>query len=147
MKYLKRLRARHWAWLHFLAVIGVGWPLFMIFTPPELIAGVLHPAILAIAMIVSLVGTLIAMFGYFASQQQDKLGVIGVSIELSGLILSILGPGAYFVTRIYMLFLPETAGVLSSPLFFSYALCAVYLYRFVIVLPRFRFEATDPSKE
>lgn len=147
MNYVKRLKARHWAWLQFLFVTGIVWPTFMLFSTPELIVGVLHPAILAIAMIVSFVGTIVSMFGYVASQQLGKLGVIGVSVELSGLILSILGPAAYFITRIYMLFLPETAGVLSSPLFFSYAICAVYLYRFVIVVPRFRFEAHDPNKE
>lgn len=147
MEYLKRLKARHWAWLHFLAIIGVAWPVFMLVTPPELIVGVLNPSILAIAMFVSLLGSLTAMAGYFASQQQEKIGVIGVSIELSGLILSVIGAGSYFVTRVYMLFLPETAGELTSTLFFAYALCAVYLYRFVIIVPRFRFEAQDPSKD
>lgn len=147
MKYFKRLRARHWAWLHFLVSIGIAWPLFMMLTPPELIAGALNPAILAIAMGVSLVGTVIAGYGYFASQQLDKLGVIGVSIELSGLILSFIGPSAYLVIRLYLLNQPDTLGLLTSPLFFAYSLCAVYLYRFVIVIPRFRFEAQDPSKE
>lgn len=148
MNYLKRLRARHWAWMNFLASIGIAWPLFMLLTPPELIAGALNPAVLAISMIVSLVGTGVALFGYFASQQRGKLGVIGVSIELSGLILSFIGPAAYLLIRLYLLTQPaDPPNILSSPLFFAYSLCAVYLYRFVIVIPRFRFEARDPNKE
>lgn len=146
MKYLKRLKSRHWAWIHFKVATGVLWPLYMILTPPELLAGVVSPAIMTLCMVVSIIGTLASVVGYFFSQQLGKLGVIGVSIELSGLTLAVIGPGAYLLTRVYMLFLPEYGG-LSSGLLFAYALCAVYLYRFIILIPRFRFEAQDPSKE
>lgn len=147
MKYLKRLKLRHWAWLHFLTIIGIAWPSFMLVTPPEVISDAVHPAILTVAYLVSLFGSIVAFIGYFASQQLDKIGVIGVSLELSGLVLSVVGPATYLFVRLYLLTLPDATGLLNSPLFFSYALCAVYLYRFIIVVPRFRFEARDPSKE
>ena len=72
-KYFSRLRARNWAWLHFLAAVGIAWPIYMIVAPPQIISWVLDSITLDIAMTVSLIGTVIAMFGYFASQQLEKL--------------------------------------------------------------------------
>lgn len=146
MGYLRRLRGRHWAWIHFLLAVGVAWPLFVIFSPPEFIIGFLDPIVLTVSMWVALIGTLTTIWGYASSQQEGRIGVIGISIELAGLILAIVGPASYAVTRIFILLSPESVG-LSSGLFFSYALFAVFLYRLVVVVPRFRFEARDPAKE
>lgn len=145
-KYFKRMRARHWAWMSFLFFSGVAWPTFMLLTPPELVTDILDPTVLFAAMVISLIGTLVTMFGYFASQQVGKLGVIGVSLELSGLSLSVLGPAAYLITRVYEWFTPDSDG-LTSAVLFTCSVLAVYIYRFVIVIPRFRFEAHDPNKE
>jgi len=146
MKYIKRLRARHWAWLNFLCIVGLIWPIFMLVAPPVQITEVISPVIYEVIMGLSFFGTCLAMFGYFASQQVGRIGVIGVSLELAGLILSSLGPAALLLTRIFLLFEPHFEP-LSTVLFYDWAVCAIFLYRFVIVIPRFRFEAHDPTKE
>jgi len=146
VKYFRRLRARHWAWLNFLAIVGIAWPTFMLVAPPAQITEVIDPVIYSVIMGLSLAGTILAMFGYFASQQVGSLGVIGISLELAGLILAFIGPAALFVTRVFLLFEPHLEP-LSTVLFYDWAVCAIFLYRFVIVIPRFRFEAHDPAKE
>lgn len=145
MNYLKRLRAKNWAWLNFKFSVGVLWPLYMIFATPETLISAVDATILTVCMALSLLGNLASIVGYIFSMQPGKIGVIGVSIELSGVILAILGPGAYLLTRLSLLFDPAFG--LTTGIFFAYSLCAVYLYRLIVLVPRFRFEAHDPSKE
>lgn len=147
MSYFKRLRARHWAWALVLAIVGIWWPLFIITTPPEFIQITADPGILVVCMAVAMFGTIIKIGGYFASQMPGKTGVIGVSVELAGLILASVGPVSYLVISGAAFLSPETAIGINSAFIFACALCAVYLYRAIIIVPRFIFEAHDPAKD
>lgn len=132
--------------MQFLAVIGIGWPIFVIVGPPEFISGFLDPIVLTVCMWVCMIGSITALWGYASSQCGGKLGVIGVSIELAGLILAIVGPLSYVVTRIFLLLSPESIG-LTTTMIFAYAILSIFIYRLATVIPRFRLEAYDPTKE
>lgn len=148
MKNLTRLRARHWAWVLVLVIIGVWWPAFIVSTPPEFLQQAVDAGVLNFCMIVALIGTVIKIFGYLGSQMPGKTGVIGVSVELAGLILASVGPVSYLVISIYSFSRPDVVELtFGSAFIFACALCAVYLYRAIIIVPRFIFEAHDSAKD
>lgn len=147
MNYLKRLRARHWAWASVLAIAAVWWPLFVITSPPEFLQQSLDPGILVFCMVVALIGGIIKISGYLASQMPGKLGVVGVSVELAGLILASVGPVSYLVISVYGFWMPEIVINFSSAFILACAICAMFLYRAIIIVPRFIFEAHDTAKD
>lgn len=149
MSYLKRLRARHYAWASVLAVAGVWWPLFIITTPPEFLQVSVNPGILNFCMAVACFGAFVKIGGYLASQMPDKAGVIGVSVELAGLILAVVGPLSYILIS-FSASINDTVGSVGFPnsgTIFAAAVCLIYLYRAIIIVPRFIFEAHDSAKD
>jgi hypothetical protein len=147
MKIFNRIRARHWAWVFVLAIIGIWWPAFIISAPPEFLQIVVDPGILNFCMIVALVGTIIKISGYLGSQMPGKAGVIGVSVELAGLILASVGPVSYLIISVYSFAQPHVELSFGSAFIFACALCGVYLYRAIVIVPRFIFEAHDSAKD
>jgi hypothetical protein len=147
MNYFKRLRARHWAWASVLAVAAVWWPLFIISTPPDFIQTSIDPGILIFCMVVATVGGVIKILGYLASQLSGRVGVIGVSVELAGLCLSAVGPAAYLVISLYGIWAPDVSVEINSGFILAVAVLTMYLYRAIIIIPRFIFEAHDEAKD
>lgn len=149
MNYLRKLRARHFAWVAVLAIVGIWWPLFILTNPPEFLIQTTadNIGVINFAMIVSLIGSCIKICGYLGSQMPGKVGVIGVSIELAGLILASVGPVSYLVVSVYGFLAPHSDLTFGSAFIFACALCAVYLYRAFVVVPRFLFEAHDSAKD
>lgn len=145
MNFFSRIKVRHWAWINFLFATGIGLPLSTLVNPNWIFRADIEHVILIAAMAVSILGTITTILGYLMSQQRGKAGTIGVSIELSGLCLSVLAPATYLLVQVASFFSPHHLSL--GGLIFCYALCAVYLYRFTIVVPRFRFEAHTPSEE
>lgn len=148
MNYFKMLRARHWAWVLVLAIVGIWWPAFILTMPPEFVQQTVNPGVLNVCMVVALFGTIVKIFGFLASQLPDRLGVIGVSVELAGLILASIGPASYVVISAAAAYENSTETVFpNSGFIFAIALCAVFLYRAIIIVPRFFFEAHDSAKD
>lgn len=145
--FFRRLSPRHWAWAHVLAVVGIWWPLFVIFTPPEFLQNNVDPILLLICMWIATFGSALKIGGFLSSQQPGRLGVIGVSVELVGLILSVLGPIAYIFSYLYVLLATDTDLAFGSGLILAYGVLSIYLYRAIILVPRFLKEAHDPAKE
>lgn len=144
--FFKRLKLRHWAWIHVLAAAGIWWPLHIIFTTPEFLSRNVDDFVLHICMWTAVFGAVVKITGFAMSQQPGKTGVLGVSVELAGLILASIGPVAYLGAYGYLLITGADLNF-SSAFIFAYAMCAVYLYRAIILVPRFRREAHDPAKE
>lgn len=147
MKYLKLIRARDWAWTSVLAITGIWWPLFIVTSPPDFIQVSVNPAILVICMVVATFGAAVKIFGYLGTRMPGKVGVVSVSIELAGLILATLAPVSYVVASIAGFLDPSTPINFSSAFILACAILAMYAYRAIIVIPRFRLEAHDPNKE
>lgn len=143
--FFSRLRLRHGAWCLIIAVIGVWWPLYVLVTPPTFIQGNVDPVIMTICMIVAVTGGFLSILGYLSSQQSEKVGVIGVSIELVGVILAAVGPVSYIASFVSAL---SSGNVnFGSALILAVGAFCIHLYRSVIIVPRFRLEAYDPTKE
>lgn len=147
MKQLKVLRARHWAWATFLAIAGIWWPAFIMSTPPEFLVQAINPGVINVCMTVALIGAVIKILGYLASQLPGRTGVIGVSVELAGLIMAFVGPASYIGVSLVEITSPNASISINSGFIFAFALCVVFVFRAIIIVPRFLFEAHDPSKE
>jgi len=146
MKNLKRLRVRHYAWSVVLGIAGIWWPLFIIASPPEsFVQGRVDTLILNICMSVAVVGSATKILGYLASQFPGRVGVLGVSVELVGLILAAVGPFAYIASSLALI--ADGEARFNSAVIFAIAILAMYLYRAIIIVPRFFFEAHDTAKD
>lgn len=145
--FFQRLRARHYSWATVLAIVGIWWPTYIIFTPPEFIReGPVDFNFLTIAMLVGVLGSGTKISGYLASQQTGKLGVLGVSVELVGLVLAAVAPFAYLAVT-GAVAISEGRDFLNSASILAIAIMAMYAHRAVIIVPRFLREAHDESKE
>jgi hypothetical protein len=146
--FFKRLRARHYAWATVLAIVGIWWPAFILATPPEFIReGRVDLLVLNVCMAVGLIGGITKISGFLASQQPGRVGVLGVSVELTGLILAFVGPFAYLSTSISVSAYTPERPLVNSAVILAIAIMAMYTYRAIILVPRFRREAHDSSKE
>lgn len=145
-KFFKRLRPRHWAWASVLVCAGIWWPTYILVSPPPFLKGNVDPVILSICMVIAIFGAALEIFGYLASQQPGRLGVLGVSVELIGLILASVGPVAYLVSYSYLLWQGSGDVNFGSAFILAVTITVLYSYRAVIVVPRFRSEAHDPAK-
>lgn len=144
--HFKKLSIRNLAWIHFKLALGVAWPIvFMIFPPTGPIVELERP-LLNLWMSLTIFGTITSLVGYIMSLYEGKPGVLGVSIELAGLSLFSLGPLLYFLVQVYLAATGEFE-LRAALCVFAYAMCSVIIYRFVMVLPRFRQEARDSEKE
>lgn len=149
MNFFKNLKARHWTWAVVLAILGIWWPAFIITSPPEFVTDSLsNPGILNFCMSVAIFGTITKIIGYLASQVPGKPGVIGVSVELAGLILSTVGPISYLLVNLNALITDTPTLVFPNSAFIlAIAVLVIYIYRAIIIVPRFFFEANDSAKD
>ena len=145
--FFRALNPRHWAWVHVIIAAGIWWPAFLLSSPPEFLEWNLDHTVLALSMGTAILGAVLMVFGFLCSQQTGKPGVLGVSIELVGIILASVGPVVYLVAYTYLLILDADDVNFGSAFVLAYTICALYLYRATIVVPRFRKEAHDDSKE
>jgi hypothetical protein len=143
--FLSHLNIQHWAWIHFKLSLGVTWAGLMLTSTPETISSSFSPEFIPLWTVPTIVGAVVSIFGMMMyAQPPSKVKVIGVSIELAGLCLFAIGPFVYFLTRIALLETSSQGGPLAA---FSYSMLAVLLFRFIVVVPRFWFEAHDPRKD
>jgi len=147
MNYIKNLKVRHVAWAFVLGIVSVWWPSFVIATPPDFLQENIDPVVLIVCMVVALIGGIVKIFGYLASQMPGKVGTLGVSVELVGLILAAVGPLSYIAVSLYGFWEPGVDVNFSSAFILACGVAAIFLYRAIIIVPRFIFEAHDPAKD
>lgn len=146
MSYLKRLTPRHWAWLHFKIMLGVFWAVLMFVYTPYGIENALGRGLVTGWLLVTIIGCLTSVVGLVMTVGDGKVHVLGVSVELVGLILFSVGPVIYFFTQLALLFNGDIRDRLALVVL-AYAMCSVFIYRFVVIVPRYRQEARDETKE
>lgn len=145
-KVLSRLTPRHWSWLHFKLALLV-WSLTFLRYTPIRVDDTLGAQIVQLALGVTALGCLISMVGLIMSAQGGKAGVIGLSIELSGIYFTFAAPIVYFFTQVWLAAsLPEGEQRYALGVY-AYVVIAAMICRLVIVRPRRKREANDPSKE
>lgn len=145
--FFKRLKIRHYMSTLVYLLAGVLWPSFAAVHPPIFLRDPLDTTILAICLWISVIGGLIQIFGYLSSQQGGKLGTLGVSIELVGLILISIAPIAYVVAFVGVIFFSTVTAPAEAASILILVVTAIYLNRAVILIPRFRYEANHTIEE
>lgn len=143
-----KLSGQHWAWLNALAGLGVWGVLIGIFTP--LSYGVLfQQPIIGIWSTVTVIGVIIAIVGVFLAVSHSAVRrTLSVTIELVGLCFASVGPVLFLFAQILLFATPTADGSTRYALaFFAYFALAMLIYRIVVVLPRFRREAHDGTKD
>lgn len=143
-----KLQGQHWAWLNALVALG-GWGVCIgLFTPVSY--GLLfQQPIIGIWAAVTVLGVAIVIVGVLWSVASSAvLRTLAVSIELIGLCFASAGPLVYFFAQVIQFFEPTSDGGTRYALtFFAYFALSMIIYRIVVLLPRFRKEAHDGSKD
>jgi hypothetical protein len=134
---LRRLNIRQLGWLQFKLVLGILWPLSLIFLTPASLLGSIGWIVYLIAS-ATLTGTAVSVTGLILSAQGGAKATVGLSIELAGLALFTVGPFAYFLIYLTLCFtgygkFPGTIYVPSTC--FAYAMVAAITCRILIVAP------------
>lgn len=148
MNGLHRLTVRHWGWLIFKVILGVLWPISVLVTSPPTLVHSLG-WIVGLIAITTLTGGLTSIVGLIMSAQTGAKAVIGLTIELVGLHLFIIGPFTDATTLLLLCFTGwhGTPGYQLMPsMLFALAMVSAIINRILIVAPRRAKEAHDQSK-
>lgn len=140
----KRLTLRHWSWIHFKLAMLAWVGMLLAFTPTA-VFGALGGVVVLISA-VTIGGALTGIIGLIMSAQTGRTAVIGISIELAGLLFMAAGPVAYLITQIFLATLPA-GNQRYALVLLAYVVCSALLCRILIVAPRVRQEAHDQSKD
>lgn len=140
---ISRLRLRDWAWLHYKLIVGVAWPVALLLFPPTGPALALGPAFALVAF-VTIGGSLVSMTGLVASRQRGGIAVVGLTIEVVGILFMLAGVVAYWLTQVALLGGPDGKNRIALA-FFAYGMGAAIVARLVIVLTDRHDAATRPS--
>ncbi len=137
-KSFRRVPLSSWAWVHFKLVLGVVYPVLAVFNNPLGVGDFIsHPLLLVWLGCINF-GAVASIVGIVLSAQTGRKGVIGVSVELIGLIFLFLGPLMITVTYLF-------DGKLTSAAL-AWAIGSAVMARGFVVSRRFSYEAHDESK-
>lgn len=133
---LRRLTVQDWVWLHFKAAMLVWAGVLWRFTPVRIddALGGLTVAVSA----VTILGGLVSITGLIVSAWSRRAAVRWLGVELSGITLMAVGPGAYFATQVWLAVTLPGGEQRYALCVLAYVLCAAVLARFVIVVRRRR---------
>lgn len=136
MRVLGRLSRSLWGWLIFKLIFGVGWPLALLtFTPASLLASL--GWVIYLVASTTLTGALISIVGLILSAQSGTRATVGLTVELVGILLMLVGPISYCLTLVTV----ATVGFGGTPgwqfipsVFFSAGMVSAIVNRLLIVL-------------
>lgn len=132
--FLKNLTLQDWSWVHFkLAMIAWSIALYT-FTPRAIMAALDWLAIMAPT--VTIIGGVVSLVGLFMAVQPGRVGVLGLTIELSGLYFMTAGPIVYLIAQTYLASTLENGDQRYALTVLAYVICAALLCRILIVLPK-----------
>lgn len=143
--FIKRITLRRWSWIAFKASAFL-WALHLILFTPPVVAQTLQSTIFLLAGTI-MVGSLISIAGLVMVSQQGRTAVIGLSVELIGIILVTLSTAGYLWTQIHLAYtLPDGASRIAFCYLLVWIITAL-IARLVIVFPRRQQEGHDPRKD
>lgn len=128
---LRRLSSEDWFWIHFKFAMLVWACLILRFTP-EAVFSTLGAVVFAFS-IVTIVGVLMSIVGLSMSAQPDRIGLLGLTIEYSGLVFTMTGPVTYFFVQFYLSAKLESGDQRYALTALGYVVFAGLLARFNIV--------------
>lgn len=127
----RRLTAQDWSWIHFKVALLV-WAIFLFKFTPTAVSHALG-AVSIVAASVCIFGVLLSLIGLVMSAQPDRIGLLGLSIEYSGLIFTAAGPITYFIVQVYLASTLPTGDQRIALCALGYVVCAALFARFRIV--------------
>lgn len=133
---LRRLTIQDWVWLHFKVALMVWAAVLWRFTPVK-VGDAIGSLIVAVS-VVTLLGGLISVAGLIRSAWSRTAAVRWLGVELAGLTLMSVGPGAYFAVQVWLAATLADGEQRYALCVLAYVLCAAMLARVVIVRRRRR---------
>ncbi len=146
VRALKRVRLQDWAWVHFKFALGIAWPLLTLAALPPSVNTIQQGVVYAWFGL-TIVGAILSIVGIIMSAQPGKAGVLGIPIELAGLVFLFAGPFLLFLVYMWLYFWPNGTEIRPTVIGLTWALWAGVLARSALILPRYRREAHDETKE
>lgn len=143
-KWLRRLTLRDWGWINFKIALGVLFPLFVLVSPPSALNATFSVVVYA-WLATTFIGGLTSTTGIIMSAQPGRVGVIGLTVELAGLIFMFAGP--FLLLVVYLALWLARVEVRMTAVGLTWSLCAALLARAAIIVPVYVREAHDTSKE
>lgn len=130
----RRLTPNAYSWIHFKLAILVWAVLLFNFTPNAVSSALGTVSI--VAAIVSIFGIVMAITGLVMSVQPGKTGVLGLTIEYSGLYFATAVPVTYLIVQIYLASTLPNGDQRIALCALSYAVCAALAARIRMVYRR-----------
>lgn len=130
----RRLSSADWSWIHFKLAILVWSLVLMWFTPTQV--NIAQGAVAAVFTIVTAIGVVVSVVGLAMSAQHGQLGLIGLTIEYSGIIFASTGPFSYLITQVYLSVTLPNGDQRYALAVLTYVVFAALLARFRIVRAR-----------
>lgn len=146
---MKKWSAELVGWMLFKVVLGLGWTHAMLLVTPASIAAATTPALIALFTVGTAVGAAVSMVGMILSlSRRERKALIGLSVELAGLVLFAGGPLQYLFIQLSLV------GSTAEDFVNRYSLCyfaagmmIAISIRVIQVARLFHREATNPFKE
>jgi hypothetical protein len=144
---LARVPGRNWAWAYFKAAVAA-WALSLLLNQPKLVTATAQPAFVRVFLSLCIIGAVISIIGMIMSSQYGRwIQPVGVVVELSGILLAMIGPLCYGITQVSILAYGTDSDTSRLHLvFLAHALFAGLFARGYVVARRFWREATDTRK-
>lgn len=141
--YLRRLKLRHWGWVHAKLALGLGWTHAMLLSPPESYEGQVTQLTLVSWTMSTAVGAVVSLVGLFLTfHLRRKTAAFGLTLEMVGLALFAGGPFQYMLIQIGFA-IDGNFQDRYALIWFAYSMLAFIIARACIILPGWVEEATD----
>jgi hypothetical protein len=144
-RWLRRMTLTDWSWVHFKASV-IAWAALLGAYTPEKVGDALGGVITLVTTVV-ISGAAVSLVGLVMSAQTGRTRVVGIAIELGGLLIMAAGPVAYFGTQAYLALTSPDGDQRYALTALAYVFLAATLCRILLVLPMFNREAHDPLKQ
>jgi hypothetical protein len=140
--FLRRLRLRHWGWVHAKIALGLGWTHAMLLSPPESYQDQVSQFTLVTWTMSTAVGAIVSLVGLFLTfHLRRAVASWGLTLEVIGLALFAGGPFQYMLIQIGFAVDGNFADRYAL-IWFAYSMLAFIIARAAIIVPGWVEEAT-----
>jgi len=129
------LDARDWGWLYF-KLSSVVWLGLLLWLTPTSISAALG-MIAAVFTTAGICGAVVSSAGLVMASRGGVHLRRGLGVELSGLVVMVIGPVGYFLTQMWLMFdRPDGVAERAALCALAHLLCAAMACRIIIVITR-----------
>lgn len=144
MKLLRNVSKQAWAWIHFKFAIGIAWPIMTLAQLPPTVSITVGHWLAIVWLSLSVLGASLAIAGLIMQAQPGRCAVMGIPVELVGLIFLFSGPFLFCLLYLILGILGNGWRLVAIGL--CWGLSAAMIARMAMVIPKYLREAHDPTK-